>query len=548
MRGARKTSPPTAGAPSRDRGGPRADRFLIVALALATRVPRLGESLWYDEVFYSTHERFTTWQELLDSFLRSIAAPLYRLLLFAWVELVGDHEVVVRLPSLAFGVGSIVLTYELARRWIDLPTARLAAAWLCLAPAHVWYSQEATPYALVALLVLAAVCLAERCADRSPTWGAAALAAAAFVAAFFTHYLAIVAIVPLALLALAAPPPARRRLLAACALAGFAAVALAMAKRSSGNWRTGQVFLREFDALEAWMFLGQWCAHGNTLWPMNPYRASLAELAARPGLVAVQLAAAVVLALGIRRALAGGARQRLLVGCLVALPGALWALSLAGYRHLYVERYAFWALPFYALLAAWGARSFSRPLARQVVAALWLALAAAAYAGWYVENDRWTVYKQNSDWRAAAADLAARSSPADRALVISVSRSLALRYHLRRIGAFDSLGVTDGDLRRVPRALRRGVRRFFVVEDLYWKGDLARVLAALDREPRLRRVAVHSHRGVRLFEFEARGEGDAGGVGAGAPGSSEPPAGPLRRRSAEPHPQPGASRATSAGE
>ena len=523
---AREPSEPAAGATSRGAGDPRTDRLLLVALALAARLPRFGESLWYDEVFYSTHERFATWQEILDSLLRSMAAPLYRLLLFGWVALVGDHEVVVRLPSLLFGLGSIVLTYELARRWIDVPTARLAAAWLCLAPAHVWYSQEATPYALLALLVVAAALLAARCADRSPTWAAAGLAAAALAAAFFTHYLAIVAVVPIALLALSAPPPARRRLLAAHALAGLAAVALVMAKRSSGNLRAGQGFLREFDAFEGWMFFGQWCAHGNTLWPTNPYRASFAALAARPGLVAVQIAAAVVLALGIRRALAGGARQRLLVGCLVALPAALWALSLAGYRHLYIERYAFWALPFYALLAAWGARSFARPRARQVAAALWLALAAAAYVGWYVEDERWTVYKQNADWRAAAAELAAKSSPEYPVLAIGVSRTLALRYHLRRIGALDSVAVSDSDLRRVDWALDRGIRRFFVVEDLDWRGDLARALAALDQRPGLRRVAVREHRGVRLFEYEMRADDGArrptSGAAETAPRRSEP--------------------------
>jgi 4-amino-4-deoxy-L-arabinose transferase-like glycosyltransferase len=496
--------PTSAGRRAGDR---RRDLLALTALALVARLPRLGESLWFDEAYYSTHEQFPSRRALLDSLASEVPAPLYRLLLFDWVELFGEHEVVVRLPSLLFGLLSIALTYELARRWTDVATARLAAGWLCLAPAHVWYSQEATTYAMVAFLVLAAALLAARAAEPGSSWRASGLYFGALLAALFTHYYALVALLPLSLLAMSAPERPRRRLLAANALAGAAVVAVFAAKRAAGHLQTGQAFLRPFDAFEGWMLGGQWFLHGNTLWPLSPYRASPTELAARPALLALQLAAAALLALGVRRAWRAGppAHGRVLLAFLFVLPAALWAVTLAGYAQTYIERYVFWALPFYAIVIASGATACGGVRGRRAAGGFLLAVGVASYAGWLVHDDRWTVYKQNPDWRSAAADLAARAAPGRPVLVVGVAPTLALRYHVRRIGAAEIVIVRDDDKELLDRlSTTPGARKLFLVDNLYWPGDLYGQLAALEKDPRLRRTRVHAHRGVRLYEFVRR--------------------------------------------
>lgn len=135
---------------------------LLVLIALALRLPHLGESLWLDEVIYSTHYRSSSVQGLWQFLTQNDPAPLYPILTFAWVSVVGDHEVLVRLPSLVFGLGSIVLAYHIARRVGGGYTAFLAGLFLCLSPAHVWYSREATPYAMTMFLLLENVLATER--------------------------------------------------------------------------------------------------------------------------------------------------------------------------------------------------------------------------------------------------------------------------------------------------------------------------------------------------------------------------------------------------
>lgn len=485
-------------------GGRRGVWLGLFVLAVVARLPRLGESLWYDEVYYSTHERFATWRALFASLDTSIAAPVYRLLLFGWVELFGENEVVVRLPSLLFGLGSIVLTYELARRCADESVARLAAVWLCLSPAHVWYSQEATPYAMVAFLVLAAAVLAIRYADLGRADGRLlALYLAALLGAAFSHYYAVVVLLPLTLVAWASPAPARRGLMAANALVASGFLAMLAVKWSSGGLRTGQGFLRPFTALEAWQLGGHWFLHGNCLGRLRAYRASLEALLARPELIALQVAAAALVALGIWRAVRGrpAARGWAMVAFLATLPLALWALTRLGMRQLYIERYVFWVLPFHAFFLARGALALGGRRAGRVAAALLLTLGVAAYAGWYREDDRWTVYKQNPDWRSAAADLAARTQPPARALAYGVTPALALEFHVRRLGAQQRVLVRDGGGIKPSRLARRGVGTVYLVENLYWRGSFRDHLAELDAHPRLHRVAVHRHRGVNLYEF-----------------------------------------------
>ncbi|MBI3795440.1 MAG: glycosyltransferase family 39 protein [Deltaproteobacteria bacterium] len=114
----------------------------LVVLGLVLRLPNLDESLWLDEVLYSTSYVASSLDRLWYLFLNDTAAPLYRVLLFFWTKIFGETELSIRTPSLLFGISSIVLTYGIARAYCSPSVAFLAAALLCFSPAHVWYSQE----------------------------------------------------------------------------------------------------------------------------------------------------------------------------------------------------------------------------------------------------------------------------------------------------------------------------------------------------------------------------------------------------------------------
>jgi len=129
----------------------------IVGLGLGLRLHRLAaEDLWYDEmvsVDLSQEDPLT----IIKSSGTTVEAnpPLFDLLLYCWVRVAGISESAVRLPSVFFGVASILLIFIVGRRLFDMTTGILAASLLALSQFHIAYSQEARPYALMVLLSLA---------------------------------------------------------------------------------------------------------------------------------------------------------------------------------------------------------------------------------------------------------------------------------------------------------------------------------------------------------------------------------------------------------
>jgi len=475
----------------------------LIALAALLRLPRLGRSLWFDEVFYSTHERFATWSQLVDSLRTSIAAPLYRTLLFAWVSLFGDGDVVVRLPSVFFGLGSIALACGIARRRFGAETALGVGLWLSFSPAHVWYSQEGTPYAMALCLTLAAVAAGDRIADE-PSVGRLTVFVGLLGAAVLTHYFVAAFLGSFAIAALWQRNPARWRWLTAVAVVGAFLAWWYLIKIAAGGLQMGQGFLRPFDGFEAWMLPFQWYLHGNCLWSVNPYRASVESLTDRPLLVVFQLVACVLLVRGGRRALSAPERRHglPLVAHLIALPLAVTALGALGYRQLYIERYLFVGLPFFAMLLLRGARGLGgRRLGIVAMSAL-VAANVAAYAAWWVKNDSWTVYKQNPDWRSAAAGVLADGARRRESVLVEFTPAAGMRHYLRRLAGAEAPPIVPIGSLRIARAAKRGKTTLYLIENRYWRSGFESVLRALEKDPHATPAGKLLYRGVTLHRFE----------------------------------------------
>lgn len=122
----------------------------IILVAIVVRLPSLGDqSLWRDEA--------ATWLQvngsLADVISRTAAdnyPPLYNLLAWISVQLFGSAEWVLRLPSAVLGVVNVVLLYGLGSRIGGRGVGLISAGLLALSGYHVWYSQEARMYALLA--------------------------------------------------------------------------------------------------------------------------------------------------------------------------------------------------------------------------------------------------------------------------------------------------------------------------------------------------------------------------------------------------------------
>ena len=175
--------PDRPGPPTR---GEMLELATVLAVALAARVLRLDASLWYDEVFTLTHFVRLPWNELLRSFSSLNNHMLYSLEAKAAVRVLGESAWALRLPAVLFGLGSIVVAWQMARAAAGRDAALLAALLLALSYHHVWFSQNARGYTELlfwtALATRSFVAGLER--PRPSTWTGYGLC---FAAAMYTH-------------------------------------------------------------------------------------------------------------------------------------------------------------------------------------------------------------------------------------------------------------------------------------------------------------------------------------------------------------------------
>ncbi len=125
---------------------------VLVVAALLRFYALSAESFWFDEtysVWVAQHS--VGWHIELST--QRIFPPLYYLLLHFWLRL-GSSEFAVRSLSVLIGLGSIGAVYGLARGLFDQRVGLLSALLLTVSPLHIWYSQEARMYILVAALGL----------------------------------------------------------------------------------------------------------------------------------------------------------------------------------------------------------------------------------------------------------------------------------------------------------------------------------------------------------------------------------------------------------
>ncbi|HVZ13436.1 MAG TPA: glycosyltransferase family 39 protein [Bauldia sp.] len=126
----------------------------IVAVAAYARFHGLGDaSIWRDEA--------STWHEAQGSVRDIIAVtaadnypPLHNLLVALSMRLFGDGEWALRLPSAICGVLAVPALYWVGRMASGRFAGLLAALLLALCYFHIWHSQNARAYALLALTAI----------------------------------------------------------------------------------------------------------------------------------------------------------------------------------------------------------------------------------------------------------------------------------------------------------------------------------------------------------------------------------------------------------
>lgn len=160
--------------------------LLITALGFVLRIYQLGyESLWLDEA--TTHlTSSSTLSQIFHATSGDVHPPLYYYLVHFFL-LGNESEFMLRLPSMILGVLSIPLLYLLTSRMFSQKEGLISSFLLSISVMHIFYSQEARMYSMLAFLTLASLyffyCAIEN--NKKTTWILFVLATTMNI---YTHY------------------------------------------------------------------------------------------------------------------------------------------------------------------------------------------------------------------------------------------------------------------------------------------------------------------------------------------------------------------------
>ncbi len=163
---------------------------VLVAIGAVLRFWALGhQSFWFDEVVVTLVIKGSFWHVVDGVRAWESSPPLYHLIAWLWTRPVGVTEFGLRSLSALFGTATVVVVWAAAREAVSERAGVIAGALVAVNPMLVWYSQEARPYALLALLGAASVWMAIRLV-RQPTRGSFAWWSVVSCLALLTHYFA----------------------------------------------------------------------------------------------------------------------------------------------------------------------------------------------------------------------------------------------------------------------------------------------------------------------------------------------------------------------
>jgi 4-amino-4-deoxy-L-arabinose transferase-like glycosyltransferase len=338
----------------------------------------------------------------------------------------GDSEVALRLPSALAGVICVPITYGVATRWLGRKVGLLSALLVAVSPIHIWYSQEARPYALLMLLGLVAVRLLQRALDSPESVGATVGFAVCTAATFYVHTVAVAFIGALGLFVLLATP--RRHLRSwLLTLAGIGLLCvpggMLLARVPTVSANPAYRFDPSHLAYTLWTF-GTGFSLGPTLTELRleglaSVRRNVALVAPVLGLLSALLVWSVV-------SLWRDRRETLAALALwVTAPVAFVIVGAMVTSHPYNVRYTVLAIPPTLILLAVGIHALPHPRVRQATGALLLACSGAALWNYYT-NPRYA----RDDNRGAAAFLRARAGPDDLVIASAGYTSQPLRHYL----------------------------------------------------------------------------------------------------------------------
>ncbi len=126
----------------------------VLVLAAALRVPGLDAQLWFDEIATLVVSIRQPLMTILTEFPGVNQHPFYSVLAHGAVAALGESPWVVRLPAMIFGVVAVWTVWDAGRAFLTRAEALAAAALVATSSHHIWFSQNARGYTLLASCTL----------------------------------------------------------------------------------------------------------------------------------------------------------------------------------------------------------------------------------------------------------------------------------------------------------------------------------------------------------------------------------------------------------
>src|SRR3990167_10638377 len=105
--------------------------IVILLVALILRLISLDRSLWLDEAINVNVASVLGAKDLIFNYsLGDFHPPLFHIILKYWILIFKNSEISVRLPSVIFGMSSVFVTYQIAKKLFEKKTALIAATLL----------------------------------------------------------------------------------------------------------------------------------------------------------------------------------------------------------------------------------------------------------------------------------------------------------------------------------------------------------------------------------------------------------------------------------
>lgn len=130
--------------------------WTLLILSVFTRFIAMNQSLWLDEAITAVTVQKYGFVQLVTTFAPTdFHPPLYYLLMRAWVLLLGDSEISLRLPSLLLSLLAGYWVFRAGKQLGGESVGLWSAVFLMWNPLLIYYSQEARMYSLVVTIIAA---------------------------------------------------------------------------------------------------------------------------------------------------------------------------------------------------------------------------------------------------------------------------------------------------------------------------------------------------------------------------------------------------------